>query len=336
MSSNTGFTNGVLNGRFHRIGSERLGIKYDSGTFSVINANGLDLSDVNAAYVTLPSKANPGRLTTYDIIANQSFIDDAGSSEIIGNLFGFITGVAIAVDVPFFLYAVTNDDEDAIAFMISRHPHRITSPAAANIGAPDDVVANLEGDFWSLDNIDETLYDQNPCLCVGSFRMQMSASDDWTVQALSSSDGIDMFQDQTAFSVPTGQFGANAGTLTIDNGGTSAVFTTTVSRYHISRNGYVSYNFFFDVATGANGAGAVVAQITAPFNASSTTVNIHGVGTARWAGLNTFDISYRLAPNNVISLTQDNTTATSLVLWSAFAAGARNITGTMYYKLGTT
>ena len=74
--------------------------------------------------------------------------------------------------------------------------------------------------------------------------MQMSASDDWTVQAISNGDltgpdeGIGKYFVGHPFSVPTGQFGADSGTLTIPNGGTAPVFTS------LNQNSYtfVSYN----------------------------------------------------------------------------------------------
>jgi hypothetical protein len=339
MSSSTGFTNGIANARFYRIGSERLGIKYDSGTFSVIHANGLDLSSTNAAYVTLPSKANPGQFTTYDVTANQSFIDGTGSSEIVGNKFGFVSAVAIAVDVPFFLYAVTNDAEDGVTFMISRHPHRNISPSAADIGAPDDVAALKEGDFFSLENIDETLYESNPCICVGSFRMQMTTTGwEWAVQSLVNTDGIDQYQEQTVFIQPKAQFAANNNSYSVPTGGvgTLPVFSTNEGEYYITRDGYVNYNLFLSGDGGTDGTQAEDVLITVPFNGNITSVNVHGVGTASWAGGNTFDISFRLSTLNTALLIQDNLSPSGRVQWSVFTAGTRNITATIYYKLGTT
>ena len=168
-----------------------IGFSYSGGTFTVHDAQGTALSSTNPAFVRFQDKANPGYYKYISLEANQAFIDDAGSSEIINNLFGFPTGVAVANDVTFYIYAVANDDMDTVALMISRDPWATNSPAAANIGAPDDAVADAASDFWSLDNLDETVYDSNPCTRIGSFRMQMSASDDWTVQTINTtSDGI--------------------------------------------------------------------------------------------------------------------------------------------------
>jgi hypothetical protein len=180
-----------------------------TGTFTVHDAQGGALSASNPAFVRFQDKATPGQYKYISVEANQDFIDDAGSSEIINNLFGESTGVATSADVRFYLYAVTNDDMDAVQLMISRQAGRTTSPAAANIGAPDDAVADLYTDFFSLDSIDETLYDNNPCVMIGSFRMQMSASDDWTVQTIDSTDGSkqnsDRLNDKIVHSESTNQ-----------------------------------------------------------------------------------------------------------------------------------
>jgi hypothetical protein len=176
--------------------SVNLAFSYASGTgtFTVHDAQGGALSASNPGFIKFQDPDNPGYYKYISVEANQDFIDDAGSSEIINNLFGFPSGTAVGDDVTFTLYAVSNDDMDAVAFMISRDPTAYNSPAAANIGAPDDAVADQYGDFFALDSLDETLYDSNPCTAIGTFRMQMSASDDWTVQTIDARDGIGKLQ----------------------------------------------------------------------------------------------------------------------------------------------
>ena len=249
-----------------------LGIAYNgsTGVFTVQGADGTALSASNPGYVTLQSKATPGQLVTIAVTANQSFIDDVGASEIIGNLFGLDTGVAYAEDIPFYLYAVSNDAEDAIAFMISRVPHALTSPVLAKIGAPDDVVASTQGSFFSLENIDETLYDENPCLLIGAFRMQMSNLNDWTVQTLSGSDGIGQFHERTRFNFPVAVFGASAGTHLRPNGGMAPVFSTSSYTYSMQISGIYFVNLFLFGDGGADGTGAVQAQITMPYECGAT------------------------------------------------------------------
>jgi len=248
-----------------------LGITYASNTLSVASSDGTALSAVNPSYVVMQSSSNPGETVTYTVTANQGFIDDTGASEIINNLFGLPTGVAYTEDIPFYIYAVGNDAEDTIAFMISRVPGLSISPAVANIGAPDDAVADTQGSFFSFDNIDETLYDTNPCICIGSFRMRMSAADDWTVQALDIQDGIGRYQEGRAFTFPTGAFGAAAGTHWIDNGGTAPVFGTQTYNYYMYLDGSVSLYYTGETVNNVP-AGAVESRLSSPFYFDSNSI----------------------------------------------------------------
>lgn len=249
-----------------------LGFSYASGTgtFTVHDARGSALSSTNPAFVRFQDPDNPGYSKYISVEANQDFIDDAGSSEILNNLFGFTTSVAITDDVPFYLYAVSNDAMDTVQFMIGRVPHMVKSPVVAEIGAPDDAVADEQISLWSLDNIDETLYDENPCVCVGSFRMQMSASDDWTVQTLAVTDGIGQFQEGVEFTVPLGQFGADSGEYTIPNGGTSANFSGNTHTYYVYKSGRIETNYNITNDGGTDGSGAVTAYWTCPFRPASS------------------------------------------------------------------
>ncbi len=217
------------------VGFSNLGINYDvgSGVFTVTSQSGAALSSTNKSTINLPSKTTPGTVAEYNITANQNFIDDNGASQIINNLFGLATGVEGA-NIPFFIYAVTNDAENAIQFMLSRVPAMKVSPAADAIGDPASAVADDQADFWSFDNIDQTLFDTNPCLMVGSFRMSMSTLDDWTVQTLLVSDGMGLFQEDVFFEMPIGQFGAASGKFLADNGGTAPAFASNQFDYRIN------------------------------------------------------------------------------------------------------
>jgi hypothetical protein len=255
-----------------------LGFSYASGTgvFTVHDAQGNSLSSSNPAFVRFQDKANPGYNKYISIEANQNFTDDAGSSEIINNLFGLTTSVAHADDIPFYLYAVANDDMDTVQMMISRVPNAALSPAVANIGAPDDAVADTQGAFFSLDNIDETAYDQNPCVCVGSFRMTMSASDDWTVSTLDNKDGIGKFQENRTFVVSAGQFGAASGGFIKSNGGTAPSFTTDVMTYRVSADGRILVSIYLSGDGGTDGSGSVTTQVAAPFVPADLTSGASG------------------------------------------------------------
>ena len=253
------------------VGFENLGLVYTVGTgvLKITSGDGTALSATNIAYVTLNTNANPGIVIRVPITADQNFIDDNGASEIIDNLFGKTAADNWAGnDIPFYIYAVLSDDDASIAFMISRNPSIDLSPVVGKIGAPDDAVADLQSSFFSFDNIDETLYDTNSCLLIGSFRMRTGALDDWTVQALSESDGMGYFQEGKTFTMPQAIFGSATDTFLLANGGTAPVFTTKNYEYSIEKNGRVHLNIFLSGDGGADGASAVTAQVAIPYIAS--------------------------------------------------------------------
>ena len=169
-------------------------------------------------------------------------------------------------DLPFFIYAVTNDDDDEIQFMISRVHGLKKSPITANIGAPDDAVADSQGSFFSFDNIDETLFDTNPCLMIGSFRMQMSSSNDWTVQTLDEGDGIGVFQYERDFIFPLGHQGASSGTYILPNSNTAPVFTDNSFFWNVMPGSMVTIYFRMDGDGGTDGSGNVVFYLSLPCN----------------------------------------------------------------------
>ena len=308
-----------------------LGFSYSAGTFTVHGHEGTALASTNPAFVRFQDPDNFGYNKFISVEAKQDFIDDAGASEIIGSLFGFTTGVAVAVDVPFYLYAVSNDAMDAVAFMISRVPHAVLSPATSLIGAPDDLTAaSTTGSFYSLESLDETLYDTNPCVCLGSFRMQMSASDDWTVQALSAGDGIGQYNEGTTFTVPAGQFGADAGTRTHANTGTSAVFTTDEAEYQLYRNGTVNLRYYLNGDGGTDGSGSVAATVITPFNHNNNTSGSpHYSARVNRAGND--DLRYlEFAGTNKIIFRNDVGTT---INWSNFSNGARELSFSIMYPV---
>lgn len=308
---------------------ENLGITLSAGTFSITAADGTALSATNAGYVTIPSKANPGQQIVYRITANQSFVDDAGSSTIIGNLFGLTTGIAYAQDLPFYIYAVSNDAATAVSFMISRVPHRTVAPLSTAIGKTGSAIADTQGSFFAFGDPTVTDYDGNPCVCIGAIRMRMSASDDWTVQALSDgstaaesniqADGIGCFHEGTKFTLTTGQFGNASGKFFQDNGGTAPSWTTQVGNFSINKAGFIHLEFAGTTSTA--GAGAVNATIGTPYiniNTSGTTGTIQlggGVGIAKIVGANTQFDAYINASGSVVSVTNANiNTATNVRL----------------------
>lgn len=259
-------------------GVENLEFSYSAGTFTIHGTQGRDLSGSNPAYIYMPSNT-AGRRVKVRITANQSFQDDAGTSDIVNNLFGWTTGVAITTDVPFYIYAVLNDAEDSVQFMLSRSLNATSSPTSGNIGYPSSAVADSQDDFWSFDDITATSWDSNSCMCIGSIRMQMSAADDWTVQTLSNDDGIGRYQGSKNFSMPTGQMGANSGSVMIPNGGTEPTWATKATNYCVdffSRK--ISYVGQYITDNGADGAGAVAVKVATPY------INLNPIGNGQILG----------------------------------------------------
>ncbi len=261
---------------------ENIGIALSTGTFTLQAANGAALSATNPAYVTFRSKT-AGNLVRIKVIANQTFIDDSGSSTIIGNLFGFAAGDApTTTDVPFFIYAVLNDAEDAVSFMISRTSGQLVSPVAGDIGKTGSAIADNGWSFFALSNPTVTDYDSNPCVIIGSFRMRLTtAGGDWTVQTFSSTDGIGSFQESILFTWPVAVMGAATNSFFLPNGGTSPAWSTA-SRYEylyrVTVDGVVWANLAFDGDPSTDGVGAVQCRLNFPFRWGGTKNTCAGTG----------------------------------------------------------
>jgi hypothetical protein len=319
-------TSGVLN----------LGVTYNAGTglFSITAADGTALSSTNVGYVNISSKT-AGVFKTIPITANQAFIDDNGASEIIGNLFGWTTSIAITEDVPFFIYAVLNDAENAIAFMLCRYSHLRNSTTAANIGFPGSAVADAESAFFSFDAITAADYESNPAICIGSIRMRMSNVDDWTVQTLAITDGIGQFQEQTVFNVPKGQLGAVASQWVKNNGGTAALFANlNLYFYRVMKDGIFSAELDMDGDPGTDGSGAVNAQVICPIKG----INVEfGAGSGKVV-CSTFPAGEvcMITPtsSNLFTMARPASADTN-ILWSAFGNGNRAIRVNISFMIAT-
>lgn len=302
--------------------STNLGIAYAAGTFTVQGYDGNPLSPSNPAYVWIQSKIVPGRLVRYSVTANQTFTDGAaGGTD--NQRFGLISGnVWGANDIPFFLYAVENDTETAVAFMISRDPSAQVAPAAAQIGQSGAVVNVDQRDFFSLASITVGDYDGNACTYIGGFRMRFTgATDSWTVQTIAQGiDGVGLDYDGRMFNFPTGVQGAAANSFFFSNGGTAPIWGTQQVTYRIQRNGNLIVNFGANNVTTA-GAGAVDAILALPYSFATVTMPYRGVG---WLVLPTtivvalFPRSQVVVPApTAVFFTNGNAGVTSLAIFAA-------------------
>lgn len=250
---------------------ENIGISQTAGTtFTVNSASGAAFSSRNAGYVAIDSLAVPGVKKLYRITANQSFTQ----ANIATNNFGLTNGIALASDVPFFLYAVTNaaagSPETTVTFMVSRFPNSNVSPIAGKIGKAGSAVANSQGSFFALDSsITVADFASSPCISLGSFRMQWSAGNNWTITTLGAQDGIGHYQEGKVFLSAVNQFGAAAASFFYANGGTAPQFGSPGQGYFINRNNFMMLSVAFQNCTVA-GLGAVVAQYALPFILTNT------------------------------------------------------------------
>lgn len=254
VNGSLSLTGGSISGSIVEIKSVgqtvNLGMTLSSGTFTLTQANASALSSSAPAYIGLPSTTS-GRLVVLKATSNKSFIDDVGSSEIVGEEFGVTTGVAFNQDRPFYIYAVNQNDTDAgLEFAISPNPTAVQSPDTANIayrGVPASSPSDKNFFFLTTTNVTAT-HNQKPCVLVGCIRMRMSSSDDWTVQTLSSSEGDGINQTLyigKKFILPTGQMGAQSGRHTVVSGGNAPTWATTpIYYYNIDPNGWVDCIFY--------------------------------------------------------------------------------------------
>ncbi len=292
-------------------GVSNIGITYSSNTFSITAADGSALSSTNIGYVTLQSKT-AGRLKTVAVTANQTFVDSTGSSTIIGNLFGLTTGIAATNAIPFFIYAVLDDTEAVITFMVSRYPNTRISPVAANIGKSGSAIGDTQGSFFAMANVTVADYESNPCLAVGSFRMTMNSSNDWAVTALDFRDGIGCFQEDRSFTWGTNLWGAAASSYFYANGGTAPQFSDVGFGYYIDRMNQIQISSKLANCTTA-GVGAVNLQLAIPFSVDGDVI---GSGKVVDASLNVYVACTSVqaaGPNNKMLLTIVNA-ASNLVL----------------------
>ena len=329
-----------------KVGAINIGFDLTAGVFSITGGDGTALSASNPGYITIWRReaTDPGELVTITLTANQSFSDStSGGSTIDGNLFGLTDAVNYGNNLPFFVYAVLNDAETTVQFMISRSNFALTSPIAADIGMPSTTAADKQNDFFSFANITAADFEGNPALPIGTIYMQKvgGAANDWTVQGLFASGsglnwpgefyGLNFGEN---FIVPTGQFGAATGTFMNANGGTAPVFTTNSMVFSFSGPNNVRLTFYMDADGGTDGAGAVSAQIAIPYTGLvDTTPNSTIVGSGYLTCPAYTGVVIMELLGNTRYLTLRDATGT-LIANQDFSNGARTLKGQVIFRTG--
>ncbi|MDX1532829.1 MAG: hypothetical protein R3230_01330 [Nitrosopumilaceae archaeon] len=220
-------------GRVHN-----LSISYSSPTLSVQSADGSALSSTNIASCAF--NETDGTIIRINKTSNESIEDASGTSNIVGNLFGTTTSRAWGNVLPFYLYAVCNDNRDEWHIFLSRMPHHTKAPASTEIGTPASAIADKNISFFCLSSITTTEYDGNPATLIGCIRATKDASDDWTFATMTTADGIGRFHEGTMFTFPTGQNGAASGSyMTNLVASTLPTFASQVYTYTVKISGVV-------------------------------------------------------------------------------------------------
>lgn len=260
-----------------------LGISLSAGTITISGYDGTALSATNKAYVGMKDVASSGYSKTYTLTANYAHDDAAGTSDWIGNTFGFTAGIASNTDFPLYLYLGTHDNGTTVTPFWSRTPGMNIVPITSEIGTPSSAIADKQFSFWAWSSITAGDYDGNPCLMIGSVRARkVTTADDMTIQVFNANDGFGKFQDSTVFTLLTGTFGAASGSFFYDNGGTAPQFTDENCRYSVSRDGSVHLQSANITESGVS-AGSVALYHASPYQPSgSFDIDFFTIGHSLW------------------------------------------------------
>lgn len=252
---------------------ENLGLVYDSatGVFQVCGNGGSALSDANAAYVCIDDVTTVGTVSTsyprrYKVIANQTFVDDTGASDIAGNSFQ-TAAVTWAYAMPFYVYAVQNTAKTAINFSLCRMPCLKKAPAVGKCAKKASAVADVQYGMFFLGDPVVADFASQSCVCLGSITMtKTTAAHDWTVSAQAFYDGIGQFKDSCWWQMPKVNNGcgntiAGADSTFLDNTGTAAEIANPLL-YKINLNN--TMDIIMSSIVTKTGVGAVTALATMP------------------------------------------------------------------------
>ena len=229
-----------------------IGLDLTAGVLKITAADGTDLSTTNPGWITAPSQATPGLLVALKVTAATHVLeDDTGTSDFLqgasGPAFGTTAGTAWGNQRPFYLYFCNADDTDANAFFfISPTPNYTSTPnLAARIGY-HNIVPTSPSDYniFAMTPTNVTGYTTRPVVLIGCVTMTKSAADDWKFSALSTTTGIGKFHEDSLFTFPVAQMGANNGQFLYATSAKAPTWATPaniVATYSISLDGSVEY-----------------------------------------------------------------------------------------------
>ena len=244
--------------------TENLQVYYSSPVLTLKGADGNDLSATNPGFVVI--RDGSGNLKLHELTANFTFSDAGGDGDVDGNEFECVDGSISTNAVPFFLYFGVDDSDTNPKPFLCRFPNLSVLPATTAIGTPASAIADSSADFWCFDSITVTGYDTNNCVCVGGIRMTQTGTFDWTVAAISSTDGMGKFHNELEFTwLPVFEGNSTAGSFT---------YSSREGIYNFNRDGTLTWSVKA-VTSGSSGSPAGIMICRLPFILSAAT-NYYG------------------------------------------------------------
>lgn len=334
----------TLSGTFNKtpIGSTcNLGLSLSGGTLSITGSDGTALSATNPGFVHVPS-ATAGQSVVLKVTTPASFNDDNHASSHLTNFgFGVTETANWANDVPFFLYVINRANSNldgadgSSVFALARNPAMKTSPAAANnIGDTGAIsVTDDQTSILILDDVTVANYTSLQCQLIGALRMRWStATDDWTVQALGTTDGLGQEKLDRTFAsdwtFPTGQNGSAAGYYYAIG---EIAWTTAEILYQVKQNGMVYIKAYFSGDAGGDGTTASAILFSYPVQTYGYTNNMY-TGTFRLLAPGYTELGVAYVASGATTSWQVARSTGSSSQYGDFTNGSRSIAGTFEYR----
>jgi hypothetical protein len=305
-----------------------LSLTLSAGVITLAGFDATALSATNPAYIYMPSNATISQTVQYTLTANQTLT----ISNMTNNLLGQTTGIAVTSSFPVWVYLCTAADGTTLTLGVSGVPHLRQAPAVGTIGTPASAVATTQGSLFLASSVTVANYAANAVLCIGSFLLQMNSSNVYTAQALTNSDGIGQFNDNTLFTFPIGLKGASANGHFASNGGTAPVFSTDQIFYTVARNGTCTTYIDMDGDGGTDGAGAVQALLIVPYVGNSSLAHPQTYAISQgFAGGSA--VLYRINPNGGSNQCYLIDTAAGVVQLSVYTNASRGVYAELNYLM---
>ena len=215
-----------------------LSFTHSAGTLTLAGADGTALSTTNPAYVSMPSNVTAGRMVVYTITANETLT----VSDMTGNILGTTAAIAWGNSLPLYVGFMADASDANLEPVISRIPNLQISPSSsANIGDPASATADLETSVFAWNDITEANYQSKQLGFIGSLTATKAITTDaWTLDALTSYDGVGRWNSTTTFTLPVSQNGAESTTYFTATAGVEPKFATNNASYSMSRDGLVN------------------------------------------------------------------------------------------------